>query len=92
MYGKRGIVEFRSEEMGYSGRYDVVVGTKKYIYIIELKVDEKAESGMNQIKDRQYFFPYLNNENYKDKGIVLISISFDSNTKEIKDHLVETIR
>ena len=85
-------LDIRVEERSFKGRSDIVAITSKYIYIIEIKLDKNAEVGMDQMKDKKYYQSYLNNENYKDKGIVLISISFNSKTKEVKDYLVDTIR
>jgi len=64
------------------GRIDAVVKTKKYIYILEFKVNQNAEIALAQIKDRAYYKKYHNDG----REIILLGINFEN--KEIKDFLV----
>ena len=40
------------------GRADVVIHTKDYIYVLELKVDDTAENALAQIDSKGYSIPY----------------------------------
>ena len=41
-----------------TGRADVVIHTKDYIYVLELKVDDTAENALAQIDSKGYSIPY----------------------------------
>ena len=40
------------------GRIDVLVGTKDYIYVIEVKLDDSSEHALEQIDKKGYLLPY----------------------------------
>ena len=40
------------------GRIDLLIGTDKYVYIIELKFDGSAEAALAQIKEKDYALPF----------------------------------
>ncbi|NJM94903.1 MAG: AAA family ATPase, partial [Cytophagales bacterium] len=67
------------------GRIDAVVETADHIFILEFKVNDKAEKAMQQIKDRKYYQRYLD----QDKPIYLIGVA--CNQKEINEYLVEAL-
>ena len=69
-----------------TGRIDAIIKTEKYIYIIEFKLGE-AKSAMAQIKEKEYYSPYLNSE----KEIVLLGVGFDTEMKNIGNWIEETI-
>ncbi len=66
------------------GRMDVVVQTKDYVYIIELKLDGSAEEALKQIDDKGYAAPFAmdNRQLYK------IGINFSSTTRGIDSYLI----
>ncbi|MCD8296742.1 MAG: ATP-binding protein, partial [Prevotella sp.] len=63
------------------GRIDVVVYTKDYIYVMELKVDTPAEKALAQIDTKEYLLPFAadNRKLYK------IGVSFSSKKRSISE-------
>lgn len=49
----------RNEEETCNSRMDIMLRTRRFIYIFELKTDGAAEKGMAQIEDKGYAMPYL---------------------------------
>ena len=47
-----------TEVKSVTGRADVVIHTKDYIYVLELKVDDTAENALAQIDSKGYSIPY----------------------------------
>ena len=67
------------------GRMDVLMQTKDYIYIIEIKVDQTAEVAMRQIEEKQYAAPFAADP----RKLFKIGINFNSQTRKIDDWKVE---
>lgn len=67
------------------GRIDAVCETDKYVYIFEFKVDSSAEAALEQIKEKQYFAPFL----HSGKEIVLIGVNFTADKKGVEKWIVE---
>jgi hypothetical protein len=61
------------------GMPDIVVTTRQYIYIIEVKLDSSPEVALRQIEEKQYAAPYLT----EGKQIVKLGVSFSSQTRTI---------
>ncbi len=59
----------RNEEETCNSRMDVMLRTRRLIYIFELKTDGSSEQGMQQIDDKGYALPYA------DEGRKIIKIS-----------------
>ena len=70
--------EMRAEDVTNVGRADLTMIMKDKIYIFEIKVDTK-ESPIKQIKERQYYKKYEN----QNKPIYLIGIKIDSKERNI---------
>ncbi len=70
-----------SERATNTGRIDVVLEIPKTIYILELKLNNSAETALKQIHDKRYFKPYLR----KGKKIVIIGATFSSELCNISD-------
>ncbi len=68
-----------------NGRMDVTVRTKDYVYILELKLDGKAEDALRQIKDKQYARPFLTDP----RKVYLIGVNFSSETRNIEKWIIE---
>ena len=68
------------------GRIDLLVKTKDNIYIMEFKIDENAESALQQIEDKQYAKPFDN----VNKAIYKIGINFSTKTRRIDDWKIST--
>ena len=67
--------EYRTSQ----GRIDLVVGTPKYCYVMEFKLDGTAEEALAQIQDRNYTLPFAAGE----RQIIRIGINFDRQTRNI---------
>jgi hypothetical protein len=64
-------------------RIDMVLATKKYIYLFEFKRDESAAEAMKQIEDNRY--PKVLLERSRGRKIIKIGIRFNSTLKNIDD-------
>ncbi len=69
----------QSEVSTSKGRIDTVLHTKDRIFIIELKLDETASSALDQIREKQYGSPFMD----QGKEVVAVGISFSSETREV---------
>jgi hypothetical protein len=58
---------------------DIVVTTRQYIYIIEVKLDSTPEVALRQIEERHYAVPYLT----EGKQIIKLGVNFSSKTRTI---------
>jgi hypothetical protein len=63
------------------GMPDIVVTTRQYIYIIEVKLDSTPEAALQQIEEKQYAAPYLT----EGKKIVKLGVNFSSEKKTISE-------
>lgn len=75
-----------SEVMDATGRVDAVIHTEKQIIIVEFKTST-AEEAMQQIKEKQYYLKYMN----ENKEIILLAIGFDVEKRNISGYLTETV-
>lgn len=78
-------VDNRCEEPMADGRPDLVAFTDKYIYIIEFKLDQSAESALKQIDDNNYARPYFADG----RAIYRIGASFSSESRNINRWLIQ---
>ena len=69
------------------GRADVIVKTKLYIYVLELKLDAPASAALAQIFEKGYLQPYIGDERKK----IAIGIEFSSNQRKIADYHVKEL-
>lgn len=70
-----------SEVNTNDGRLDAVVKTKNYIYVLEFKLNENAQTALNQIKEKGYAEKYYGDSREK----ILIGINFNSKLKTVED-------
>jgi hypothetical protein len=61
------------------GKPDIVVKTRKFIYIIEVKLDSTPQVALEQIEAKQYAVPYATDG----RKIVKLGVSFSSRTRTI---------
>ena len=59
------------------GRMDILVQTKGYIYILELKIDQSADVALQQIEEKQYAKPFMGDG----RTIFKIGVNFSSETR-----------
>jgi hypothetical protein len=61
------------------GMPDIVIETRKYIYIIEVKLDSTPQVALAQIAEQQYAVPYLTDG----REIVKLGVNFSTKTRTI---------
>jgi hypothetical protein len=61
------------------GRPDIVVKTRKYIYVIEVKLDSTPAIALEQLEAKQYAVPYA----MDNKELVKLGVNFSSETRTI---------
>ena len=61
------------------GRMDILMQTKDYVYILELKIDQTADAALEQIERKQYAKPFEGDG----RTIYKIGISFSSETRRL---------
>ncbi len=69
------------EYMTSDGRIDMVVKTKDYIYVMELKVDVPAEKALEQIDTKEYLLPFAADG----RKLYKIGVSFSSKKRTISE-------
>ena len=76
-----------AEEASLRGRSDIVISTNRDVYVIEMKVDERAVKAVEQIKEKGYYHRYINTR----KTIHIIGLNFSSETRQITEKKEEII-
>ncbi len=64
-----------------NGRIDLLLQTKDYIYIVELKIDNTADAALQQIEEKGYARPFVNDS----RKIFKIGVSFSTENRRIED-------
>ncbi|MCD8289952.1 MAG: ATP-binding protein, partial [Prevotella sp.] len=72
------------EYMTSDGRIDIVIQTKNYIYLMELKVDTSAEKALEQIEAKDYAKVFAADE----RTLYKIGVSFSSETRSISEYKI----
>jgi hypothetical protein len=67
------------------GRTDIVVWMPKAIYVMELKVNDTAESALRQIDERGYAKPFATDG----RKIVKVGIKFSPETMTVENWAIE---
>ena len=67
------------------GRIDLLVGTDKYVYVIELKLDGSAEEALAQINEKDYALPFTADG----RKVIKIGANITSATRNIERWVVE---
>ena len=65
-------------------RIDLLIGTDKYIYIIELKFEGSAEEALNQIQTKDYALPFATDG----REIIRIGANVSRETRNIEEWVV----
>lgn len=74
----------RAEEQTCRSRMDVMMRTRRFLYIFELKTDGDTDTAMAQIEDRGYALPYAD----EGRRIIRIAASYDSARNNIGEWMV----
>ena len=69
----------RAEEQTCRARMDVMLRTRRFIYIFELKTDGSVGKAMDQIEEKGYALPYR----HSDKTIIRISANYSTERNNI---------
>ncbi len=76
----------RTQVKSSKGRTDLIVFMPDTIYIMELKVNDTAQSALEQINKRGYAIPYQTDG----RKIIKIGIKFDTETRTIDQWQIES--
>jgi hypothetical protein len=79
-------VDIIAEDVTNIGRIDLTIKVDKNIYIFEFKTTD--EDPLKQIKEKRYYEKYLN----EDKNIYLVGITFDEESRNIKEFVWEKLK
>lgn len=71
----------QAERSTSNGRIDLLLQTKEYIYIVELKIDNTADAALQQIEDKGYAKPFAADP----RKLFKIGVSFSTNTRRIEE-------
>ena len=64
-----------------NGRIDILLQTKDYIYIVELKIDNTAAAALQQIEEKGYAKPFVNDP----RKIFKVGVSFSTANRRIEE-------
>lgn len=67
------------------GRIDVLIKTKDFIYIIELKLDGSADEALRQIEEKGYAAPFASDS----RTLYKIGVNFSSETRGVEEWKIE---
>ena len=70
------------------GRADLIMKTDHITYVVECKLDSKADLALEQIKAKKYFEPFT----CGDQSIVLLGINFSTKTRNITEWKFPNLR
>ena len=68
-----------------NGRIDLLIGTDKYVYIIELKFNGTAAEALSQIEEKDYSLPFA----IDDRLIVKIGANVSGETRNLEEWLIK---
>ena len=71
----------QAERATSNGRIDLLLQTKDYIYIIEVKIDNTADAALQQIEEKGYAKPFVNDS----RKIFKIGVSFSTENRRIEE-------
>lgn len=78
-------MKVQAEYSTSDGRVDMVIGTDKYLYIIELKIDRCAQDALDQINAKDYALPFSAGM----RDIIKVGVNFSTKKRRITDWAVE---
>lgn len=71
----------RSEVKTATERIDLLVQTKDYIYVMELRLDKSVDEALAQIDSKDYALPYK----HDDRKVFKIGVNFSSKERNVTD-------
>lgn len=79
-------INVESEYNTCEGFIDMVIKTNKFIYVIELKVNGTALDAMNQIENKHYTAPFINDQ----RKLITIGLGFSKQTHQLDSIIIES--
>lgn len=73
-------VEFKTA----NGRIDMIIETKRYIYLLEFKINSSAEIALHQIDEKDYSMPFKSDG----RTIIKIGANFDTKSRKLTDFII----
>ena len=70
-----------AERATSNGRIDLLLQTKDYIYIVELKIDSTADAALQQIEEKGYAKPFVNDS----RKLFKIGVNFSTKDRRIEE-------
>lgn len=77
-------LDTKAEYHTSNGRIDLVIETKRYIYLMEFKINSTAAIAIKQIDTRHYSDKYK----YDPRTLFKIGVNFDTKLRQISDTLI----
>jgi Holliday junction resolvase-like predicted endonuclease len=71
----------QAERSTSNGRIDLLLQTKDYIYIVEIKVDSSADVALQQIEEKGYAKPFVNDT----RKLFKIGVNFSTANRRIEE-------
>jgi Holliday junction resolvase-like predicted endonuclease len=71
----------QAERSTSNGRIDLLLQTKDYIYIVEIKVDSSADVALQQIGEKGYAKPFVNDS----RKLFKIGVNFSTANRRIEE-------
>lgn len=78
-------IDVAAEYSTCKGYMDLLLKTKDYIYIIELKINGTAEDAIRQINEKEYAAPFASDP----RRLYKIGIGFSKDTRNITSYIIE---
>ena len=75
----------QAEYRTINGRIDLLIGTKEYLYIIELKFNGTAQQAMEQINNKEYSLPF----EQQGRKIIKIGANVSKETRNIENWIIK---
>ena len=69
------------EKATSNGRIDILLQTKEFIYIIEIKINDTVEAALQQIEEKAYARPFADDK----RKLFKIGVRFSTQTRCIDD-------
>ena len=77
----------QAEYRTMNGRIDLLIGTREYLYIIELKFNGTAKEAIEQINCKDYSMPF----EQQGRTIIKIGANVSKETRNIEDWIIDTV-
>ena len=77
--------DVQAEASTSDGRIDLLLKSKKFIYVIELKYDGSTREALDQINGKDYALQFRSDP----RKLIKIGVNFSSKTRRIESWLIE---